>query len=122
RAPEPDPVRGGRLRVIGPAATTSFDIHQGGSATPLHHIYNRLLQVSPADGQTIIPELATDWDVNEEGTEYTFYLREGVEFHDGTPFDSDDVIATFGRIIHPPEGMVNVLGDWFPVVDDVEAI
>lgn len=43
----------------------------------------------------IQPALAEDWDVSEDGTEYTFYLREGVTFHNGEVFNADDVIATW---------------------------
>ena len=39
----------------------------------------------------IVPELATEWEVNDEATEFTFRLREGVTFHDGTTFDAQAV-------------------------------
>jgi peptide/nickel transport system substrate-binding protein len=43
----------------------------------------------------IQPALAEDWDISEDGTEYTFYLREGVTFHNGEAFNAEDVIATW---------------------------
>lgn len=43
----------------------------------------------------IIPGLAEKWDVSADGTQYTFYLRRGVTFHNGDPFTADDVIATW---------------------------
>lgn len=46
------------------------------------------------DGE-IKPALAEDWDISEDGTVYTFYLREGVTFHNGEAFTADDVIATW---------------------------
>ncbi|MGM0420893.1 MAG: ABC transporter substrate-binding protein [Bacillota bacterium] len=46
----------------------------------------------------IIPMLAHDWDISEDGTVYTFYLREGVQWHDGELFTADDVIFTFDVI------------------------
>lgn len=45
------------------------------------------------------PKLATDWSVSDDGLTYTFHLREGVKFHDGTTFDADDVKATFDRVM-----------------------
>ena len=47
------------------------------------------------------PGLATSWEVNEDGTEYTFTLRDDVIFHDGTPFDAEAVKFTFDRVADP---------------------
>jgi len=43
----------------------------------------------------IQPALAEDWDVSDDGTTYTFFLREGVTFHNGEVFNADDVVATW---------------------------
>jgi len=43
----------------------------------------------------IQPALAEDWDISDDGTVYTFYLREGVTFHNGEVFNADDVVATW---------------------------
>jgi peptide/nickel transport system substrate-binding protein len=45
----------------------------------------------------IIPALATQWEISEDGLTYTFHLREGVEFHDGTAFNAASVLASFNR-------------------------
>ena len=50
------------------------------------------------------PSLATSWDISDDGTEYTFTLRDGVSFHDGTPFDAEAVKFNFDRMLdesHP---------------------
>ena len=47
------------------------------------------------DSGNIVPALAEKWDVSADGAEYTFYLRKGVTFHNGEPFNADDVIATW---------------------------
>ncbi|MXX91738.1 MAG: ABC transporter substrate-binding protein [Boseongicola sp. SB0677_bin_26] len=50
------------------------------------------------------PALATGWDISEDGTEYTFTLRDGVSFHDGTPFNAAAVKFNFDRMLdenHP---------------------
>ncbi|RBY93998.1 ABC transporter substrate-binding protein [Blastococcus sp. TBT05-19] len=48
-------------------------------------------------GTDPVPELATDWEVSEDGLEYTFSLQEGVKFHDGTDFNADAVCFNFDR-------------------------
>ena len=52
----------------------------------------------------LIPRLATSWESNEDATEWTFKLREGVKFHDGTDFDASDVVYTYRRILDPDLG------------------
>lgn len=50
------------------------------------------------------PALATSWDISEDGSEYTFSLREGVTFHDGSPFNAEVVKFNFDRVLdesHP---------------------
>jgi peptide/nickel transport system substrate-binding protein len=47
------------------------------------------------------PGLATEWEVNEDATEYRFKLRDDVTFHDGTPFNAEAVKFTFDRIVNP---------------------
>jgi peptide/nickel transport system substrate-binding protein len=52
----------------------------------------------------LIPRLATSWESNADATEWTFKLREGVKFHDGTDFDASDVVYTYRRILDPDLG------------------
>lgn len=47
------------------------------------------------------PDLATDWEISDDGLTYTFNLREGVTFHNGKEFSSEDVKYTFERILNP---------------------
>lgn len=53
-----------------------------------------------ADG-TFTPWLAKDWEISDDGTEYTFLLRDDVTFTDGEPFDAAAVKANFDRIVDP---------------------
>ncbi len=48
---------------------------------------------------TPIPSLATSWEPSKDGLTWTFKLREGVKWHDGQPFSSDDVVYTFNEIV-----------------------
>jgi len=63
--------------------------------------YNTL--VNPyGENDTIQPELATEWNVSDDGLTWTFKLREGVKFHNGEVFDSSSVVATLQRILDNP--------------------
>jgi peptide/nickel transport system substrate-binding protein len=49
----------------------------------------------------IIPGLAESWDIDKTKTKWTFHLRDGVTFHDGTPFDAEAVVYNFDRYLNP---------------------
>jgi ABC-type transport system substrate-binding protein len=51
------------------------------------------------------PDLAADWTVSDDGTAYTFNLREGVTFHNGDPFTADDVLFTYRRSKDPAQSI-----------------
>ena len=103
RPPEPNPKRGGTLRGAWGITTSNFDVHQGGSSNVLCHLYNNLVTLNLGDGvRSISPDLAVKWTVSPDAKVYTFQLREGVKYHDGTPFTSADVLASYQRIIFPP--------------------
>jgi len=116
------PKRGGTLRAAFGVTTSNYDIHQGGSASVLTHMYNNLVRLNLVDGlKTIVGDLASTWEMSSDGLTYTFHLRDGVKFHDGSDFSSADVVATFNRIISPPEGIVVPSKDLFSMVKSVEA-
>jgi peptide/nickel transport system substrate-binding protein len=82
-----EPVRGGVLQVGLADDPPELDPHltsSNASRTVLHNIFATLVEVD--EELQIQPELAESWEVSEDGTTYTFKLREGVTFHDGTPF------------------------------------
>lgn len=59
-------------------------------------VFDTLVEFVP--GQTAVkPALAESWDISDDGLVYTFHLREGVKFHDGTPFNADAVVFSFER-------------------------
>ncbi|MFT4041028.1 MAG: ABC transporter substrate-binding protein [Thermomicrobiales bacterium] len=65
-------------------------------------IYDQLVRVAP-DGISLEPALAESWEISDDGITYTFHLREGVLFSDGTPFTADDVIYSYTRAANDPD-------------------
>ena len=53
----------------------------------------------------VVPQLAVSWEVSEDGLQWTFHLRQGVKFHDGTTLTAEDVKASIERIINPKYGL-----------------
>lgn len=64
---------------------------------PLTSVYDTLVYQDPESGE-FVPGLAERWEISEDGTVYTFYLRRGVKFHDGTPFNAEAVRFNLERI------------------------
>jgi len=65
-------------------------------------MFNNLVQYELVDGAIeIVGDLAESWESNDDLTEYTFTLREGITWHDGTPFTVDDVIFTVETVLNP---------------------
>lgn len=121
--PNGTPKKGGTLRTAFGVTTAHYDMHQGGSASVLCEVYSTLVRRNLVDGlRTVIPDLAESWEVAEDGLTYTFALRQGVKFHDGEPFTADDVVASFERILNPPEGIVIPIKADLAMVDSIEKV
>lgn len=87
------PVNGGTLRVAFDADITCADGQQAGNNTALNvsrQIADSLADQDPETGE-IVPWLAESWDVSDDSTTFTFHLRDGVTFTDGTPFTAQSV-------------------------------
>ena len=100
-----------------------------GGETVILQVYDRLLDIGPASPE-LIPSLAVavpsveNGGISSDGMTYTFKLREGVTFHDGTAFTADDVKYSWDRAMTMdlPEGNAGVLSDVVAsteVVDDM---
>ena len=63
----------------------------------LEDIYDQLVAYDGPDATAFVPELATSWDILDDGTTYVFHIREGVTFHDGAALTPDDVAYSLQR-------------------------
>lgn len=77
--------------------------------TVTRNVYDRLVNFDPADQGTMLPGLATKWQ--RDGATWTFTLRDGVKFHDGSPFTADDVKATLDRLLRIGQGQSYLVND-----------
>lgn len=68
------------------------------------NVFNRLVETERAAGESarVAPSLAESWEVSNDGLTYTFHLREGVKFSNGSPLTSSDVLYTFTRLLTHP--------------------
>ncbi len=122
---DPSAKRGGTLRYGVHTAPAHFDVHQSGTVANIgaqSPMYDTLLRRDPRDGQTIIPDLASRWEISPDGKKYTFHLRKGVKFHDGADFTAADVKATYERIAHPPKGIVIPRTPLFATVGEIVVV
>src|SRR5438128_5676875 len=119
---------GGILKISffdNPASMSLHEEATGAALRPMMGVFNNLVmydqhvaQNSPA---SIIPDLATGWSWNEDGTELRFPLRQGVKWHDGKPFTAADVKCTWDLLTGKTAEKlrVNPRRPWYSNVEEV---
>ena len=121
---------GGILKIYHRDSPASMSIHEEGSysvMTPMMPVFNNLVlfdQHVPQNSlKSIVPELATSWAWNEDGTELTFKLHPGVKWHDGKPFTAADVQCTWDLLQGKAKDRLrlNPRQAWWHNVDRVSA-
>src|SRR6266508_2588279 len=120
------PRYGGELVFLVPSEPPSYDGHREGTfgtVHPLAPLYNTLLRTDPADrtGTRPTPDLAESWTISPDGQTYTFRLRQGVRFHDGSLLTSRDVKASYDKIVFPPPGIISARKGAYQAVEAIEA-
>ena len=126
---EEAPKRGGTLTYMIPAdAPPSFDCHREGTFATLHAVapfYSVLIRINPEN-----PSSTTDFvcdlcaalpEPTDGGKTYTFKIRDGIKFADGSPLTAADVAASWNHIIYPPKGVLSPRQSWYEMVDTVSA-
>ncbi|MBM3358946.1 MAG: ABC transporter substrate-binding protein [Betaproteobacteria bacterium] len=105
------PRAGGVLKFAVSAEPPNYDCHANTSFAFIHPVrphYNTLIQFDTAKYPAIKGDLAESWNVSKDGLTYTFKLRKGVKFHDGSNLTSQDVKATYERLRDAPGGVRSV--------------
>jgi peptide/nickel transport system substrate-binding protein len=118
-----EPQRGGILNFAVSAEPPNYDCHANTSFAFIHPVrphYNTLLRFVPDSYPEIEGDLAESWEVSEDGLTYTFKLREGVVFHDGSPFTARDVKASYDRIRDPADGVRSIRQAAYADIDTIE--
>jgi len=119
---------GGVLRIPALDSPASMSIHEESTIAvlgPMMGVFNNLIMfdqhVKQNSVDSIVPDLATGWSWNEEGTALTFTLRQGVRWHDGQPFTARDVKCTWDLIAgkSPQKLRINPRKSWYRNLDDV---
>jgi len=121
--------KGGTLNFVVGSKIPSYDLHREttfGVIHPIRPFYSLLIRVNPDN-----PSSPTDFVCDlcegsvpkgEDGfTKYTFKIRKGVKFHNGAPLTAHDIVATYKKIIFPPEGTPSARKAFFKMVDSVSA-
>ena len=118
------PRRGGVLLAVIGADPPSLDPHQESTFANIELVaplYSTLLQIDPYDYPKIIGDVATDWKIAADGSSYTFKLRQGMRFHDGSPLTAADVKATYDKIVFPAPGVRSVRKKAYTAIERIEA-
>jgi peptide/nickel transport system substrate-binding protein len=129
-AQEETPRHGGTLTYMIPAdAPPSLDGHREGtyatvhSAAPFYSVLIRINPDNPASTTDFVCDLCTEMPKPTDGGKtWTFKIRDGVKFHDGSPLTAYDVAASWNEIVFPPPGVLSFrAGDYTIMVDKIEA-
>ena len=117
------PRRGGVLLAVIGADPPSLDCHQEQTFACIQltaPLYSLLLQIDPHGYPKVIGDLATDWKISPDGLTYTFKIRQGVKFHDGSPLTAADIKASYDKIVFPPQGTRSIRRIHYSAVEKIE--
>jgi len=117
------PQYGGVLTFAVGTQPPTKDGHREGTFGLIHPCsphYSLLLKYDEDHYPNIVGDLAENWAISKDHKTYTFNIRRGVKFHDGSVLTSKDIKASYDRIIFPPPGVVSYRQAFYSVVEKVE--
>ena len=118
------PRRGGVLLAAIAADAPSLDPHQEQTFATIEMVaplYSTLIQIDPLSYPKIIGDAASEWKIASDGLTYTFKLRQGIRFHDGSTLTAADVKATYDKIVFPPDGVRSIRKNAYGAIATIEA-
>ena len=123
------PKRGGTLTYLIPAdAPPSFDGHRETTfatvhtAAPYYSVLIRVPPDNPASTTEFVCDLCTEMPKPTDGGKtYTFKIRQGVKWHDGSKLTAKDVAASWNEIVFPRKGITSARVSFYAMVDKIEA-
>lgn len=119
--PAGDIKKGGRFTMARNEEPLSLDPivpSDNGSIWVIYQIFDQLTTVNEGSSG-VAPSLAESWEISSDGTVYTFAIKQGVTFHDGSPMTIDDVVFSLQRVFDPKGSGYSFL---FGSVDRVKAV
>jgi len=120
---EGKPVEGGTIVYGTDREPTCLDPHNLGDM-PQTYVARQFLDslVSMQPNGDVVPWLADSWDISKDGLQYTFHLKHGVKFTDGTPFDAEAVKANFEQTLDPETGSSTNLVYLLPIYKGIDVL
>ncbi len=100
----------------------TFDCHATNSIASLYRLaphYSTLLKYDLNNYPSITGDLAESWTVSDDGLTFTFKIRQGVTFHDGTTLDAHDIAASYEHLRAPKSGNISVRQGQFADIDTI---
>jgi len=124
-APKPS-IWGGTLKLAAHGPPAHFDFYASNTIANIGSqaaMYNKLVRkIGVSADLPITGDLAHSWEIAPDAKTYTFFLRDGVKFHDGTDFSAEDVKASYDRIIFPEGELVSGRKTNFGAVTSVNVL
>ena len=118
------PKKGGIFEYGVKAGIPTYDLQGSGSYGTLHRVeqhYSLLVNFDWENFPKLRGDVAESWVISPDNLTYTFKIRRGIKFHDGTPLTSADVLASFERLKSPKEGIISPRKAYFEAVDSFSA-
>ena len=116
------PIYGGSITIAQGVEPPGLDPTTATSAVIPRVVYSNILEglVKIDRNGKIAPALVRDFKISKDGKEYTFILKKGVKFHDGKPFDAEDVKFIFERLMDPKTATAHP--EYYKDIDSVQVV